>query len=251
MRIGFDDCRLRRLLSIRVAARETELESRRNVRLLPAAGMPGKLERPSCHIPASLRSEAGALLEQAGATGRPRVLIHPGSSMPGRRWPARNFAEICSRLIQAGLAQPVLVVGPAEPDLAEEIRRCASRPVPVLSPLPRIDLLAAVMSECDLFVGHCSGPLQLAFLLGLRSVSLWGDTDPKLWGPAWEEDRHVILRSPLPCVGCERWDTRRHVVLRGPPDSPRAEAPPCDKCLELIPVDDAFDAIRRQLLRTA
>jgi ADP-heptose:LPS heptosyltransferase len=250
-RIGFADCRLRWLLSIRVAAHEPELECRRNLRLLSAAGIPEKLERPPCHVPASLRAEAESLLENVGAgKGRPRVLIHPGSSLPSRRWPVQNFAEICSRLLKTGMAQPVLVEGPSEPGLGEAIQRLASQPVPVLSHFSSIGLLAAVMSECDLFVGHSSGPLHLAFLVGLPSVSLWGDTDPKLWGPAWEEDRHAIVRSPLPCAGCERWDPKRHRVLRGPMGA-RTDSAPYGKCLEAIPVDQVLEAISRQLTRRA
>ena len=201
-RIGFADCRLRRLLSVRVEAREVELEARRNLRLLPAAGLPDALERPPCRVPEERLAEAPALIAKAGARAGRRVLIHPGSSQPTRRWPAAKFADLCSRLIRTGLAQPVLVEGPAEPGLGAEIHRhVRSSPLPVLSPLDGIDLLAAVMSQCDLFVGHSSGPFHLAVLLGRPTVSLWGDTDPRLWGPAWEADRHVLVRSPLPCAG--------------------------------------------------
>jgi len=246
-RTGFDDCKLRGLLSVRVAAPEEELEARRNVRLLPAAGLPEELERPPCRIPAPRRAEAQSILEKAGACGGRRVMIHPGSSLAGRRWPARQFAEICARLLRTGLAQPVLVEGPGEPGLGAETRRLAGQQVPVISQLGGIDLLAAVMSECDLFVGHSSGPLQIAFLLGLRTVSLWGDTNPKIWGPAWEAERHVILRSPLPCAGCERWDPKRHVIVRGPVGSAGVNQPPCEHCVEGIPADEVFKAISGQL----
>jgi ADP-heptose:LPS heptosyltransferase len=246
-RIGFADCRLRRLLSIQVEAHEPELEARRNLRLLRAAGLPDALERPPFRIPGPRLAEAQALIAKSGPRPGPRVLIHPGSSQPTRRWPVANFAELCSRLFRSGLAQPVLVEGPAEPGVAAEIRRISARPLLVLSQLKGIDLLAAVMAQCDLFVGHSSGPFHLAVLLGRPTVSLWGDTDPRLWGPAWESERHVLVRSPLPCAGCEHWDPKRHAVVRGPKEGAAGDRAPCERCFDAIMVDDVFEAIRGQL----
>jgi heptosyltransferase-1 len=255
-RIGFADCRLRRLLSIRVEAHEMELEARRNLRLLRAAGLPDALERPPCRVPEERLAEALTLIAKGGAR-RPRALIHPGSSQPTRRWPAAKFADLCSRLIRTGLAQPILVEGPAEPGLGAQIRGLSAHPLPVLSQLNGIDLLAAAMAQCDLFVGHSSGPFHLAVLLGRPTVSLWGDTDPRLWGPTWEADRHALVRSPLPCAGCEHWDPKRHVVARGPEDgAPRSDTrsgteggarPPCERCFDGITVDAVLEAIRGQL----
>jgi heptosyltransferase-1 len=246
-RIGFADCRLRRLLSVRVEAREVELEARRNLRLLRAAGLPDALERPPCRIPEERLAEAPALIAKAGARAGRRVLIHPGSSQPTRRWPAAKFADLCSRLIRTGLAQPILVEGPAEPGLGAEIHRMSLHPLPVLQPLDGIDLLAAVMTQCDLFVGHSSGPFHLAVLLGRPTVSLWGDTDPRFWGPAWESNRHVLVRSPLPCAACEHWDPKRHTVVRGPEGGAGGAQPPCERCFDAITVDAVFEAIRGQL----
>jgi heptosyltransferase-1 len=243
-RIGFADCRLRRLLSIRVEAREMELEARRNLRLLRAAGLPDALERPPCRVPEERLAEALTLIAKGGARAGRRVLIHTGSSQPTRRWPAAKFADLCSRLIRTGLAQPILVEGPAEPGLGAQIHGMSAHPLPVLSQLNGIDLLAAAMAQCDLFVGHSSGPFHLAVLLGRPTVSLWGDTDPRLWGPAWEADRHALVRSPLPCAGCEHWDPKRHVVVRGPEGGAR---PPCERCFDGITVDAVFEAIRGQL----
>ncbi len=250
-RIGFADCRLRRLLSIRVEAREMELEARRNLRLLRAAGLPDALERPPCRVPEARLVEALTLIAKGGARVGRRVLIHPGSSQPTRRWPAAKFADLCSRLLRTGLAQPVLVEGPAEPGLSAEIHRMSAQPLAVLPQLSGIDLLAAAMAQCDLFVGHSSGPFHLAVLLGRPTVSLWGDTDPRLWGPAWESDRHVLVRSPLPCAGCEHWDPKRHAVVRGPQGGAGGGRPPCEQCFDGITVDAVFEAIRGQLSRIA
>jgi ADP-heptose:LPS heptosyltransferase len=218
---------------------------------LRAAGLPDALERPPCRVPEERLAEAMTLIAKGGARAGRRVLIHPGSSQPARRWPAARFADLCSRLIRTGLAQPILVEGPAEPGLGAQIHGMSAHPLPVLSQLNGIDLLAAAMAQCDLFVGHSSGPFHLAVLLGRPTVSLWGDTDPRLWGPAWEADRHTLVRSPLPCAGCEHWDPKRHVVVRGPEDDASGAQPPCERCFDGITVDAVFEAIRGQLLKIA
>jgi ADP-heptose:LPS heptosyltransferase len=244
-RIGFDDCRLRFLLTQRVQATEEENEAHRNARLLPAAGLPLEVTRPPCRISNEMRAVARAQLEKAGVKPGRRVMIHPGASSVSGRWPAAKFAEICARLVRDGLAQPILLEGPAEPGLAREIRGLSDPSVPVLSDLPNVQTLAAVMAECDLFLGGSSGPTHVAFLVGLPSVSLMGHTNPRLWGPAWEAERHLIIQTPRPCAGCEHWDPRNHVIIR----NHVAGGEPCKDCLAAIPEDDAYRAIELQLAR--
>jgi heptosyltransferase-2 len=48
-------------------------------------------------------------------------------------------------------------------------------------PLPQ---LAAVMEQCELFVGHDSGISHIAAAVETRCVLLFGPTDPAVWAPA-------------------------------------------------------------------
>jgi len=46
-----------------------------------------------------------------------------------------------------------------------------------------LPLLAAVLSQCSLFIGNDSGITHLAAALGVPTIALFGPTDPYVWGP--------------------------------------------------------------------
>ena len=138
--------------------------------------------------------------------------------------------------------------GPAERGLADEVVRMAGAALPVLRP-EGVELLGAIVAQCDLFVGQSSGPFHVACLVGARTVSLWGDADPALWGPAWETERHVVVRSPRPCAPCARWQEGAHRITRGCRDAAPGELP-CRECLAAIPEQAVWDAVVSQLEAT-
>jgi ADP-heptose:LPS heptosyltransferase len=53
--------------------------------------------------------------------------------------------------------------------------------------------IAALMSACGTYVGNDSGLTHLAAALGLRTVALFGPTDPAIWAP--RGSRVQILRA--------------------------------------------------------
>ncbi len=54
--------------------------------------------------------------------------------------------------------------------------------------------LMALARRSRLFIGGDTGPMHLAALLGVRTVALFGPTDPARNGPYWEGTR--VLRDP-------------------------------------------------------
>jgi ADP-heptose:LPS heptosyltransferase len=46
-----------------------------------------------------------------------------------------------------------------------------------------LPLLAAILSQCHLFIGNDSGITHLAAALGVPTIALFGPTDPYVWGP--------------------------------------------------------------------
>jgi len=233
-RIGFDDCKLRFLLTDRVVARERENEARRNARLLTPLGLPVEVRRPPWHIPERIVRESIRRLSMSGFSQQqdlPCVLVHPGSALPNRRWPSRKYAQLCSRLLEEKIAQPILLEGPSEPGLAGRVRAEAKRELPILTDLDGISLLAGVMLRADLFVGHSTGTFHVACLTGRPTVTLWGVSDPELWGAPWESERHLIIRSPTPCD----------------PDDDIAHRNDILPCMDAISVDTVIQAVVRQL----
>lgn len=177
------------------------------------------------------------LLERESAADQPRVLVHPGSRSPFRIWPVERFAQVCDR-IQRELGAAVFVVaGPGEQELGRRIRELMTTPVTVIDRALAIGEFSALVSRCDLFLCHDSGPMHVAAAVGTPVVALLSSQNAAIWRPFGKG--HTILQTPLPCACIG------------------AEAPtPCDRnngyrsyCVRMIKPDEAFAAVAATLQR--
>ena len=74
-----------------------------------------------------------------------------------------------------------------------------------------------------------SGPMHLSAAVGTPTVSMFGPTDPALVAPWGFES--LVIRSPLPCVGCYRRKCDRIALA----------------CMEAISPDSVMEAVLRAL----
>jgi len=114
------------------------------------------------------------------------VAIHPGSGGESKNWPAQSWAALGRRLVEASPDITLLLVeGEADAEPAQVIAE-AWKDLPHLRarllPLP---ILAALLRETKLFLGHDSGITHLAAASrrDLPVVALFGPTDPAVWAP--------------------------------------------------------------------
>lgn len=122
------------------------------------------------------------------------VVLHPGTSVPARAWPAEHFRQ-AARLL-AGAGWQVIVTGsPSETALT---RTVASMPDSALNHVldlgGRTDLagLAAVLAGAAAVVVGNTGPAHLAAAVGTPVVSLFAPTVPaQRWRPYGVA--HVLL----------------------------------------------------------
>ncbi len=125
------------------------------------------------------RAEAASVL-RALHLSRPGML-HPGAGARWKRWPAERFAVLADALERQG-RQVLLIEGPADVESIEAVQAQAARPYPVLRETS-LRRLAALLSQCSLFVGNDSGVTHLAAISGVPTVALFGPTDPANWAP--------------------------------------------------------------------
>jgi heptosyltransferase-2 len=81
-------------------------------------------------------------------------------------------------------AELILVGGEADGEVLEKLQTAwPPGRFRVARDLP-LTLLAAILGECDVFCGHDSGVSHIASAVGVRSLLLFGPTDPQIWAPA-------------------------------------------------------------------
>ncbi len=143
--------------------------------------------------------DVAAMRRLVGAAGRV-LLVHPGTRSAHRLWPAEHFAQVCDFAQDELGAQVVLVGGPGDAVVLDDIRRHARMHLftpPGALPLARFAALARL---ADAMLCHDSGPMHVAAAVGTPVVALLGSQNPVLFAPAGAG--HTLLRPPLPCVNC-------------------------------------------------
>jgi heptosyltransferase-2 len=144
-------------------------------------------------------AHARSLLEPALVDDGPLVAIHAGSNWQSKTWFEDRWAALADRLVEQRGAHVVLVG--TETDQAQAVIDRMRHPAISVVGRTNIPQLAALLSECDLFVGTDSGPRHIAGAVGTSVVMLMSaqeDTDN------WIGFREVetVLRHLPPCRGC-------------------------------------------------
>lgn len=128
----------------------------------------------------ALKAEKGREWLTAHGLSGDVVAIHPGSGSLKKNWPVENFLKLAERLRESGQMY-LMIFGEADGAVAESIRKRMPGVVE-LSGCTLVEL-ASVLSACRVFVGNDSGVTHIAAALGLRTIALFGPSNPDRWGP--------------------------------------------------------------------
>ncbi|RIV30223.1 glycosyltransferase family 9 protein [Micromonospora radicis] len=121
------------------------------------------------------------------------TVLHPGSKVPAKRWPAGRYAALARALTVRG--HRVVVTGSAA-ERATAARVAADAGLPADAVLAgRTDLggLAALVAGARLVVSGDTGVAHLATGYRTASVVLFGPVAPSHWGPPPDRRRHRVL----------------------------------------------------------
>ncbi len=147
--------------------------------------------------PDSLRF-ADEVLAPLGA--RAIVAIHPGASIPERRWPPERYADVAASLADRGVG--IVVLGGREDVKAARtlMERLNGRPAVNVAGRSSLAQAAAIISKADVYLSADTGVLHLAYGVGTRTVHLFGPGVLSKWGPPGQRFRSVAV--PVPCSPC-------------------------------------------------
>ncbi len=110
------------------------------------------------------------------------VVIHPGSGGAHKCWHLDNFLAVARMLEEEG-TDSVFLLGPAEMERFSESTISYIRELgKLLTDLPLSDVLA-ILSCSRAFLGNDSGITHLASAVGVRTVAVFGPTDPTIYRP--------------------------------------------------------------------
>ena len=161
------------------------------------------------------------------------VGIAPGGGMSfgqknqdRRRWSVKKFAELADKIN----AKVVLIWGPEEENLVKEIASLMKQK-PLIAPATKIREMAELCKRCKLVITSEGGPLHIANSQGVKTISIFGPVDEKVYGPYPKSEKDIVITSDADCRPCYK----------------KFKLPECGhkKCLEDISVDEVFEVAKR------
>jgi ADP-heptose:LPS heptosyltransferase len=168
-------------------------------------------KRMEIFLPAVAKEEAAHILTKHFGSPPARLMaLHPGGSAPYKHWPVENFVALGKFLKQAYQAQFLMISSASERSLAKTLADQINAPALVTGGGYNLLTVAALLSQCHLFVGNDSGPLHLALALQIPSIGLLGADDPHRIGPyqvdwgAWVFKEEACQRNPCLTKSCPR-----------------------------------------------
>jgi heptosyltransferase II len=130
-----------------------------------------------------------------------KIGLCPGAEYgPAKRWLPKRFAEAAEKISAQSFVQWILFGTPRDATIGAEIAAvlgdyCVNRVGQTT-----LGQLIDELRECRLLLTNDTGTMQLAALLGVPVVAIFGSTEPRLTGPLG--DGHVVLRHHVECSPC-------------------------------------------------
>jgi len=197
---------------------------------LRALGIPAPPLMPKIYLCDEEKEWAEEFFCQRGWGLDEIIALHPGAGSHKKAWPPQRFAAL-GRHVARGPTKLLIIQGPADKGCVEETRAgLEGIPYLVARDLP-LRKVAALLSCACLFIGNDSGCSHLAAALGVKTLALFGPTDPLIWAPRGE--RTSWLQGKVACAPCDRAQQRT-----------------CDeqRCLEAIEVPAVLACINERYI---
>jgi ADP-heptose:LPS heptosyltransferase/protein-S-isoprenylcysteine O-methyltransferase Ste14 len=158
----------------------------------------------------------------------------------GKRWSTANFCELITALHAYGI-NVITFVGPEEKDTLGLFRDALDQSIPIVFERS-LRMFAAMVSNCDLFVTCDSGPMHLAYSLGVRTVAIFRYRNFDRWGPP-PSRTHIVHDSE----GCSTSTVLAacYEELVAQDDQNQKSLQPCQKISNLASIPMVNQALNR------
>lgn len=141
---------------------------------------------------------------------KPRVLLSPTHRRENRRWPLTSWIRLAEILTQDWGAQVIWLWGPGEEDEVRSLKEQCRIPT-LLAPKTSFRELAALMAQCDLFIGNSNGPSHVAVAVNTPSLQFHGPTDAPSWSPMTTRHR-VAAKAAMVEISLEEVMQELHLL---------------------------------------
>jgi len=160
------------------------------------------------------------------------VGINPGGDWKSKRWSPDKFAIIADRIIERFGAEMIMLGGPGEENIGNEIQQKMKNDAVNLSGKLNLNELVYIINRLNLLITNDSGPMHIGAATGTPLVAIFGPGDPTLVRPYTSEKLYRVIYKGLPCQPCRDEHCMNYVCLdMVTPDEVFAE------CVDLLKIN--------------
>jgi len=156
----------------------------------------------------------------------PVVTINPGAAYgSAKRWYPERFAAVGDFLAREYGMHVVLIGGPGEVEIGNDIASAIQAPVHNFVGKTSVRQMMSLIDVASLMVTNDSGPMHIAAGFNVPIVAIFGSTNHTTTSPF--SDSYRIVRHQVECSPC---------MLR--------ECPIDHRCMDRVTVDDVVEAVQ-------
>lgn len=153
---------------------------------------------------------------------------------PYKNWPTENWLKLLNYLENKLPRTQLVILGDeSEVDLSKAIRSLKSNSIVSLIGKTQLSHVMEILFHSRFYIGLDSGLMHMAVALHKPSFTLWGASDPGLYGYAWLGNKHKVVSLNLSCAPCSAWIGRNTSRVNDPLQCPDF------KCMRDLSVDMA------------
>ncbi len=153
-----------------------------------------------------------------------------------RRWPAKNFLSLIHLLNEHYKDLKFILIGSKkEFKYVDDFCKGINKDTQVYNFAGKTSIfnLAGLLQCCKMLITNDSGPLHLAVLLNVPTVSFFGSDTPVLYGPKGE--KHIVFYKNIDCSPCVNVLITKQIKCYKK----------SNECMEKISVEEVFEAIKK------
>ncbi len=152
--------------------------------------------------------------------------IAPGATYgPAKMWFPERFAAVADKLVNDFPARVILFGSGGDRGRTGLVQQHSRNDLIDMAGKTSLKEAIALIARCDLFISNDSGLMHLSGALGIPLVAIFGSTNPTTTSPVGEKS--VVIHKDVSCSPCLK-----------------KECPTDFRCMDLIGIDDVYDAAR-------
>ena len=213
--------------NIKVTPRSSEVHNVDfNLDSLRKLGLEIISRKPRIELNRVHREFAGKFFAEHNLKKEETAGINPCGTWETKVWPAEKFITLGRKL--SGNFRILIFWGYGREKAEAERIRDAIGERALIIPEVNLKYMGALLENCRVFVTNDTGPMHIAWALGVNTAGIFGPTNSHLQGPL-SENSLVLKNQNLPCLGCNLTEI--------------VKCPNQHKCMQELDADEVYSDI--------